>query len=303
MLWLAVPAHALDAAKVAEVATVAQMPVERVAAFLDGLQPDQSVLQRLSRPAENKPWHVYRDLFLTDERMAKGRAFRAAHADALARAEATYGVPASVVLGIIGVETMYGEKMGNDVIATALFTLGFHHDRRGSFFRTELGNYLRLAEDQHWDLTTHKGSYAGAMGMGQFMPSSYRKWAVDFDGDGSTDLFASADDAIGSVAHYLSAWGWDRETPIYLEAEVPPSAVGLARASGLDLDQTLGGLRRAGVTILGLALPDETRARLLPFDTEAGREYRVALQNFYVITRYNQSALYARAVCDLGSML
>jgi len=191
VLFAAVAAVALEPAHVAEVAKAAGMSPDEVATKLAPLTRDETVLTRMAAPWEKKPWYQYRALFLTEERIAKGQAFKAAHADVLAKAEARYGVPASVILAILGVETIYGERMGEDVIANSLFTLGFYHPKRGPFFRTELGQYLRLAADQGWSITEQKGSYAGAMGMGQFMPSSYRTWAVDFDQDGHIDLFRS----------------------------------------------------------------------------------------------------------------
>jgi membrane-bound lytic murein transglycosylase B len=296
-LFAAVTAWALEPAHVAEVATAAGMPVAEVEARLATLSKDDTVLERMAKPWEAKPWHQYRTAFITEERITKGRAFRQAHADAFARAEATYKVPAEVVLAIIGVETMYGEKMGNDSVATALFTLGFYHPKRGSFFRTELGHFMRLAQDQSWDLTSRKGSYAGAMGMGQFMPSSYRQWAVDFDKDGATDLFNSPVDAIGSVANYLSLHGW-APGPILLDAKTTSDPAALL-GKGLDLTQTVGQLREAGIT-LDPSVDGATKARLFKFDGASGPEYRVGLQNFWVITRYNRSTLYARAVTELS---
>ncbi|HHO52291.1 MAG TPA: hypothetical protein ENK18_15810, partial [Deltaproteobacteria bacterium] len=181
VLFAPLVALALEPAHVAEVAATAELPVDEVAAHLSGLVRDDSVLERMATPWERKPWHLYRGLFLTEARIEKGRAFRQLHAELFARAEAQTHVPASVILAILGVETTYGEGMGNDSVATALYTLGFHHRRRGRFFRSELGHFLRLATDEGWPIGEPLGSYAGAMGMGQFMPSSYRSYGVDFD--------------------------------------------------------------------------------------------------------------------------
>jgi membrane-bound lytic murein transglycosylase B len=303
VLFAAAAALALEPAYVAEVAKTAQMSVAEVGVLLAPLTRDETVLTRMAAPFEKKPWHVYAAAFLTEERIAKGRVFREAHAATLARAEAQYGVPASVVLAILGVETLYGEKMGADSIATSLFTLGFHGSRRGSFFRAELGHFLRLATDQGWDVYERRGSYAGAMGMGQFMPSSYRQWAVDYDEDGAIDLFGDPVDAIGSVAHYLSVHGWESGSPILLEAVPTRGAQGLV-GSGLELTQTLAGLQLAGVVLAGAEdLGPSTPARLLSFEGALEAEYRVGLQNFWVITRYNRSPLYARAVVELAGKL
>lgn len=295
--WWGSTAHALDAAQVAEVAAAAELPVSEIESVLATLQKDDTVLERMAKPWEAKPWHLYRALFMTDERISKGRAFRTANAATFGKAEATYGVPAQVVLAILGVETMYGEKMGNDVIATSLYTLGFFHPRRGAYFRGELGNFLRLARDQGWSIADRRGSYAGAMGMGQFMPSSYRKYAVDFDHDGATDLFRSPADAIGSVAHYLSEHGW-QPGPILLDA-TPSRDVSALVTKGLDLTQTVGALRDGGLAI-DPSVDGAAPAHLFQFEGASGPEYRVGLQNFYVITRYNKSPLYARAVTELS---
>jgi len=298
MGWIGALAAELDAAKVAEVARAAELPVAEVSALLEPLEPDQSVLDRLATPWEKKPWHQYRDLFLTEERIAKGRAFLAEHEATLSRAEETYGIPKEYVLAILGVETRFGERMGDDVILTSLYTLGFHHERRGRFFRKELGHYLKLGRQQAWDLAERKGSYAGAMGMGQFMPSSYLKYAVDFDEDGAIDLFESPADAIGSIARYFALHGWLRGEPVLLDASLAPDATAKARR-GLSLDSTVGALQGAGVTIDGAPDP-AAKARLFAFEVPDGTEYRVGLRNYYVITRYNRSTLYARAVVELA---
>lgn len=168
-MWLffavALAAEGLDPKLVAEVAATAELPVERVAELLAPVERDDTVLKRMSTPWEAKPWHAYRKLFLTEERISGGRAYLAQHAEAFAAAEARTGVPAEVVLAIIGVETSYGKNMGGDAVLTALYTLGFHHERRGTFFRSELGHYLRLCEEQGWQPDAHQGSYAGAMGL------------------------------------------------------------------------------------------------------------------------------------------
>lgn len=289
----------LDGKMVAEVARAADLPKDEVAELLAPLERDDTVLERLAKPWEAKPWHEYRDLFLTEERIAGGREFLAAHEAAFERAERAYGVPRTVVLAIMGVETRYGEHMGDDVIATALYTLGFFHERRGSFFREELGLYLKLAKREGWPLTERRGSYAGAMGMGQFMPSSYLKYAVDFDEDGATDLFGSPDDAIASVARYLALHGWLKGEPVLLEAQLAKNAAAKVR-KGLTLDTTIGALQGSGVTIEGQPDP-QARAKLFAFETADGEEHRVGLRNFYVITRYNRSTLYARAVAELAA--
>jgi membrane-bound lytic murein transglycosylase B len=301
---LALLHHALAAplpdAFVAEVAAAGGLDPAVVRARLEPLQPTQSVLDRMASPWEAKPWHTYRTIFLTEARIQGGRDFRRLHADTLDAASRRYGVPPEVIVAILGVETSYGTKMGSDPVIDALFTLGFHHPKRGPFFRKELGHYLRLEADEGW--SGRVGSYAGAMGMGQFMPSSYRNWAVDFDADGKRDLFGSPADAIGSVANYFAQHGWKGGAHLLVDATVPADLPEALRASGLELDRTVGELRAAGV-VVPAEVSDGERARLLRFETSSGEEWKVALHDFYVITRYNHSPLYARAVWGLAQAI
>ncbi len=256
-----------------EVAATAGMEVGEVRALLDGVTRDPTVLERMARPWEAQPWHVYWTLFSDPERVRAGVAFWEAHAAALAAAEARTGVPASVVVAILGVESRYGAVMGGDPVLRSLYTLGFFHPRRGAFFRAELGHFLRLAADEGWDLAEVRGSYAGAMGMGQFIPSSYRRYAVDGDGDGTRDLFHSPDDAIASVANYFAEHGWVRGGPVLLPADAPAPA-------------------------------DDPDARRYAFELADGTsEELLGRHNFQVIQRYNHSPLYARAVHELSVRL
>ncbi|MCA9568299.1 MAG: lytic murein transglycosylase B [Myxococcales bacterium] len=294
MWWTWVAMAAPTDAQLAEVAATAGMTVDEVKAALDGVTSDPTVLERMAKPWEAKPWHAYRKLFLTDARIEGGRAFLAEHADTLARAESETGVPREVVVAILGVETSYGTKMGDDDVKRALYTLGFEHPKRGSFFRSELGHYLRLSADQGWE--AQKGSYAGAMGMGQFMPSSYRSYAVDFDHDGDIDLFTSPEDAIGSVANYFAKHGWVKGGPVLLDVSGDALA---AVTKGLEPDTKPAVLAARGITVTGTEGP----VKLLAFDTPDGKEVKAGAKNFYVITRYNHSPLYARAVFDLATAL
>ncbi len=298
MLWML----AAQAEPWADVAKAAELPVDEVRALVEGTATrQQSVLDRMARPWEAKPWHAYHPIFLTEERAAKGRAFLAEHADVFAEVSARTGVPAVYIAAIIGVETRYGEVMGNDKVLDALYTLGFFHERRGAFFRKELGHYVRLAKDEGWTLTEPMGSYAGAMGLGQFIPSSYRAYAVDGDGDGKRDLFGSPADAIASVAHYFVKHGWKRDQPVLLDATVSGAADGLLSRE-LKPEHTWAELAANGVSVP--SPPDAgAKARLHDFAIEGGVEYRVGLDNFYVITRYNHSKLYARVVHELATQL
>ncbi|RMD69128.1 MAG: lytic murein transglycosylase B [Gammaproteobacteria bacterium] len=250
------------------------------------------IVEAMKRPAEAKPWYQYRPLFITAARIRSGRAFLKDHDDLLRRAEDTYGVPASVIVAILGIETRYGRYTGRHRVMDALTTLGFRYPKRGRFFRSELEQFLLMTREEGLDPLAVKGSYAGAMGWGQFIPSSFRHYSVDFDGDGRRDLWHAAD-AIGSIAHYLSAHGWEPRTPVAMkiqnEGNIQPSKT-LKPQSPL----------RALKVSLKETVPDDLPASILSLEGEKGPEYWVIFNNFYVITRYNHSPLYAMAVHQLA---
>lgn len=261
----------------------------------------ESVLGAIARPAEYKPWFVYRPIFLTRERIVGGVSFWNAHAAALAKAEQEFGVPASIVVAIIGVETSYGRNTGSYRVLDALTTLAFYYPPRADFFRSELENFLLLTRDEHLDPRLPTGSYAGAMGLPQFMPSSFRTWAVDFDGNGKRDIWHNPTDAIGSAANYLARHGWQRHQPIALP--VANAAANAAQVSEkVELRRTVAQYRAAGVRTLDAA-PAELSAVLLGYENKNGQEYWLGLQNFYVITRYNRSPKYALAVVQLAEAI
>lgn len=285
-----------------EVAATAEMDVAKVRELLAGVEVDPTVLERMAKPAEGKPWHQYAPIFADDARYQAGLAFWGSRQLTLAAAEARTGVPASIIVAILGVETRYGTVMGNDAVVRSLFTLGFHHEKRGEFFRSELGHYLRLATDEGWELGSRNGSYAGAMGMGQFMPSSYRNYAVDGDEDGKRDLFTNAADAIHSVANYFLVHGWLSGEPALLPVKGDPAVVASLVTPGIELDKTWSELAGRGLSVTP-APSSDAKAKVLAYELANGPEYRVALQNFWVITRYNRSPLYARAVVELAARL
>ena len=273
---------------------------DEVMAILSRAERQQSVLDAIARPAEKaKPWKDYRKLFITADRVQQGVIFAREHAATLARAERETGVPASIVLAILGVETRYGRNTGSYRVLDALTTLGFDYPPRADFFRTQLQEFMLMAREQKLPADRLLGSYAGAMGFGQFMPSSYRNFAVDFNGDGSVDIINNIDDAIGSIANYLKAHGWQRGAPIVVRANVNgPVAENLLRST-LEPQTSLAEYKRQGITS-ATSLPDTTGSALFMLEAEAGNEYWLALNNFYVITRYNRSQLYAMAVTQLS---
>lgn len=232
----------------------------------------QEAIDAITRPAEGKPWHEYRPIFLTDARIKEGAEFMAAHREILQRAEREYGVPAEIITAIIGVETRYGRHAGKYRILDALVTLGFDYPPRAEFFRKELEQYLLLTRENKLDPLAQTGSYAGAMGYGQFIPSSYRKFAVDFDGDKVIDIINNPVDAIGSVANYLAINGWERSQPLVTF----PAESAAAPSEGNDLKPklTLAEWRAKGYTIAPKSpLPDTTKAALITLPIAEGNEY------------------------------
>ncbi|HTT07337.1 MAG TPA: lytic murein transglycosylase B [Gammaproteobacteria bacterium] len=274
--------------------------------FFHDTQRLPDILEAIAKPAEVKPWYEYRALLLTPERVQEGAVFWRLHADELARAQARYGVDAGIIVAILGVETFYGRHAGRYRVADALYTLAFYYPPRADFFRGELKNYLLLTRERHLDALSLYGSYAGAMGMPQFMPSSTRAYAVDFDGDGRADIWSSAADAIGSVANYLHEHGWRTGQLIAIPAQTDGQTGNenyqKLLAAGLKPSLSVETLAQQGIRPAS-ALPAETKAALLQFAVQNGSEYWLGLDNFYAITRYNQSPLYALVVVQLAAAI
>ena len=269
------------------------------AALLDQAERKQSILDAISRPAEKtKPWYDYRKIFLTDKRAREGVAFAQQNAETLAKVSDQTGVPASVITAIIGVETFYGRITGSYRVIDALATLAFDYPKRSPFFTRELQNFLVLAYESGKDPLALKGSYAGAMGYGQFMPSSYRAYAVDYDGDGVADIWTNADDAIASVANYFLRHGWQPGSPVIVPANYDGDSSEIF-AGGLKPEKTVGELAEEGFAPRS-ATDISLVATPLRLEGSEGYEYWLCLENFYVITRYNHSAMYALSVWQLS---
>ncbi|MBB3169276.1 lytic murein transglycosylase B [Simiduia aestuariiviva] len=263
----------------------------------------QSILEAIARPAEKTlTWAQYAKIFLTGDRIQKGVDFWREHKDTLARAEQTYGVPAAMIVAIIGVETRYGRTMGNYRVLDALSTLAFDYPPRASFFRKELQHFLQLTQEQKQDPLLLKGSYAGAMGYGQFMPSSFRHYAVDFDGDEIADIWANPVDAIGSVANYFAEHGWQTGQPVTTRVRVSDNFDASLLNTTLKPDTTTAAARKAGFSPV-LELPDAEPLTLYKLDGEHGAEFWAGTQNYYVITRYNRSRMYALAAYQLSQAI
>jgi len=263
---------------------------------------EPAILAAIEPPkdAKARSWLAYRARFLTEGRVTEGAEFWRRNGAALERAAREYGVPEEIIVAIIGVETVYGRQMGTWRVIDALSTLAFDYAPRAEFFRGELEQYLLYTREAGIDVFSVRGSYAGAIGIPQFMPGSYRRFAVDFDGNGAIDLRASPADAIGSVANFLAKHGWQRGERVELPARVSGEAFRELLAAGLEPKTPLSEMKRYGVeTRTDLAL--ETPVALIELESPgAATEYRLGLRNFYALTRYNRSALYASAVYDLA---
>jgi membrane-bound lytic murein transglycosylase B len=307
-LALAAPVRALDAGRddvrafIDEMAAKHGLAAEELGRVLDQAQSKPSIVALMARPAEKAlPWHEYRARFLTERRIARGLETGRLQADALARA-AERGVPVPVLLSIVGIETFYGENTGKHRVIDALATLAFDYPPRSAFFRSELENFLVMSREESLDPLVPLGSYAGAMGIPQFMPSSFRNYAVDGDGDGRRNLWTSWADVFASVANYLREHGWRKDEPVMARADVAEADLAGLEFGKLALTETVGSLRARGVRF-DTPLPAEAPAVLIELAGRDGPEHRVGFANFYAITRYNRSQLYASAVSDLADAI
>lgn len=296
---------------------------QRIAAFVDytaqtyGVEPQrirdalaqaeykQGIIDAITRPAEAvKPWRDYRTIFLTPARIDGGRAFYAENREALDRVSAQTGVPAEYIVAIIGVETSYGRNTGSYRVLDALYTLAFDHPKRAPFFAGELAQLFALtAQEPQLDLPALKGSYAGAMGMGQFMPSSYRLWAKDGDRDGRRDLLTHKPDVFASIANYFVVHGWQADGPVVARAQFDAQQAEFV-PENLEPVHTLPALAARGYRpMAGEPTPRDAAiegATVVNLDGVAGREHWLGYRNYYVITRYNRSPMYALAVHQLA---
>lgn len=293
-------------------AVVAQLEKEQVyapgelQALFTNVARDESTLKAIARPAEaTKEWKDYRPNFVNPERVQKGLEFWQQYAEVLARAEKTYGVPPEMIVAIIGVETKYGGNKGRNRVIDALATLGFDYPPRAPFFRKELREFLILSKENGLDPLNTYGSYAGAMGFPQFMPSSWRNLAVDFDGDNKRDLINNPVDAIGSVGNYFKANGWKTGEAVVVRSRIISQDYdSVINTKDLKTDSTLGEIAKKGL------IPREsgsylaaTPATAIRLQGENGGEFWLGFNNFYVITKYNRSILYAMAAFQLSQEL
>jgi len=267
-----------------------------------GVEVDERIIESMSKPAEKVlTWPEYQAIFLRKDRIEQGIEFWNTHKDTLRRANETYGIPIEIIVGLIGVETRYGRIMGSYDVFRSLYTLSFYYPRRAKFFTGELQAFLVLARDQGWTKDTIKGSYAGAMGYGQFMPTSYQAYAVDFDADGKIELIDNVIDAIGSVANYIHRHGWEKDAPIVKQLDVQATIAEPLLSKGIRPDRPLLELSEAGV-----ALPEgySKNGKGTLFKLTADEDqYWLGYKNFYVLSRYNPRIFYTKAVLELSDAI
>jgi membrane-bound lytic murein transglycosylase B len=288
---------------IAEMTADEQFDAPEMQAILSRGIVQQSILDAMSRPAEKvKPWHEYRAIFITDKRIEAGVEFYAEHRDALLSIQEKTGVPPEMVLGIIGVESYFGRITGKHRVVDALVTLGFDYPPRSKFFRSELGQAFLLAREESMDIETLMGSYAGAMGPPQFIPSSYRNFAVDGDGDGKRDLINNWDDILASVANYFAVHKWQAGKPVAALATISEGTGELEFNEGLKPHSTVGAISAAGI-FFPAELDNDANADIWQLEGKTGPEYWVGFDNLYVITRYNHSVMYALAAWELGNSI
>ena len=266
-------------------------------------EPQPKIIEAMQRPAEKvSPWWEYRKRFLTAQRIREGVAFWEQHRELLDRVAQARGVAPEYIVAILGVETFYGRMTGRYRVLDALATLAFDYPPRAGFFGKELANFLQLSREESVDPLAALGSYAGAMGAPQFMPSSYRRYAVDGDGDGRRDLFSTWDDVVASVANYFREHGWQPGGPVLIDAQLAPDTSLTLDPANLSLTDTLDSARAKGLSF-DSALPGDTAVILVPAEGEHAPAVRIGFANFVTITRYNRSIRYAMAVHDLAQAL
>jgi len=270
--------------------------------LFDRVRISKQVLAAISRPAEAKPWYEYRLIFVTPERTREGVRFWRKNAHSLRAAEERYGVAPEVVVAIIGVETFYGRHGGKYRVADALSTLAFYYPKRADFFRAELKQFLLMAREQRVDALELMGSYAGAMGIPQFIPSSFRHYAVDFNGDGRIDIWDDPEDAVGSVANYLRRHGWEPGRPVAVRARVNRSGYRHLLSDALKPAIPWSQITRSGL-IPERNVAGDPLVTVVDLDLGKESEYWLGFNNFYAVTRYNHSALYAMAVYQLATAI
>lgn len=308
-LTFAAPVHALDIGQYGELHAFIktfserhQYPEADLRRVFANVRIRPEIIEVMQRPGEALPYYEYRKQFLTDTHLKRGAQFWTQHETALARQGKKHGVPPEIIVAILGVETQYGRNTGSYPVLDSLSTLWLHYPPRSDFFKRELGEFLLLARELGVDAPSIKGSYAGAIGVPQFIPSSYRHYAVDGDGDGKRDLQKSPSDIIASVANFLDVHGWAAGETLTDDVELRGTLYFWIERLGIKPALTVSGLTDYGIVPRSAVAP-ERRAALIALEGETGPFYRLGYNNFYVITRYNRSKRYAMAVVELAERL
>jgi len=275
------------------------LKADSILSVLKTLKPNKNIIKKMNRPAESLDWHRYRPIWMKKNRIEAGAKFLKKHQATLERAEKVYGVDKMIIVAIIGIETFYGRHKGTHSVLDALYTLAFHYPKRATFFTKELQEYFILAQEQNWDLKKIKGSYAGAMGIGQFISSSYRMYGVDFNGDGKIDLLNDPVDMIGSVAYYFKRHGWKKGKFIAKKIIMTQSQAKALVQKELRLNRTAAELKQLKINVDEVQ-DQQSKVGVFSFKLKKGEEHWLAANNFYTITRYNHNAMYALAVLQLS---
>ena len=293
---------------VAYMAQTHQFDADELGTLFAGVERSDDIIAKMSRPAEKaKPWWQYRKIFISDKRIRDGARFWRTHRETLNRARDQYGVPPHIIVAILGVETSYGGYTGNESVIEALSTLAFHYpggsEKRSQFFRAQLEHLLLLAREEELSPLQLRGSYAGALGMPQFMPENYRKLAVDFDGDGKRDIWSNAADAIGSIANYFKHFDWRSGAEVMSPAHIGSAEVSNYIAKAIEPEFSIRELADAGIAPMREPSSSENQAALFELKAKSGFEYWLGYWNFYVISRYNPRVKYAMAVAQLAESI
>ena len=291
----------------AKAASEYDLDQEQVILLLQNARFKQSIVDAMSRPAEAKPWYKYRPIFITEKRIKGGVKFWRENEALIAQASEKFGIDPQIIVAIIGVETFYGGNTGSYRVLDALSTLSFYYpdtgNDRSDFFSRELMNFFILGGEESLPMEEVTGSYAGAMGLGQFMPSSYREYAVDMDGDGRRDLWSSLPDVIGSVANYLHRHGWELGQPVTYPAMMADGAdTDLVTRRDFKPKKSVDEIAQGGFTS-SEPVSGDMLAAVTRLEEKDGNHYFITFKNFYVITRYNRSPLYAMAVYELSEAI
>ena len=272
--------------------------------FFGNVEQKPNIISIMDRPGTSRPWYEFRQNNVSGSRIQNGDRFWRNNVAVIDAVSQRYGVPSELIVAIVGIETNYGSNMGSFRLGDSLTTLAFSYPRRAEFFQKELDQFLQLAHEEKQDMFTFKGSYAGAMGMPQFMPSSYRQWAVDWDGDGHRDIWNNVGDVAASVANYMKQHGWQTGAPmaVPVQLNITPELQALLDAK-TELNHTVGDFRRLGVQVPG-HVADREKALLYQLEIAPGQyQYWLGLNNFYTVWQYNHSSMYVSAVREIANGL